>query len=157
MTEKNSKKAVLAETVVRICPACGVVNPSGPCEGCPHVQLVRFDGVDGELENLIGEVARARGEYRELVSRLRNDAVAASRTGDAVVETPHKAGSRDAEDLYPPSMTEGGGLHLTHPRARKKDTSKADRPPRRRKRIGALPVDPRQLDLLANSPPKGDA
>jgi len=156
VSKDNDIKAGLAETVVRICPACGVVNPSGPSDDCPHLQLVRFDGVDEDLEALIGEVARARRDYSELVSKLKTDVLTATREGAAQVETPHKAKPKDMTPPYSPARDDGN-LHLTHPKLRVKAASKSDRSTRKRRRNGAPPVDPRQLELLANAPSKGDA
>lgn len=153
MDEPKKQKEGIRDAVVRICPACGVVNPSGPSRECPHLQLIRFDGIDGGLEELLDQVALARRSYGELIGRLKEEALAAAREGIAEVETTRKVMSGELDSLS--ASQPGGGLKLTPPAKRKDDTS--DRKAAKRRRRGPQPVDPRQLDLLAMSPPKGDA
>jgi len=155
----DSGRVDLKGEVVRICPACGVVNPSGPSGGCPHLQLLRFDGLDDDLERLLAEVAVTRRAYSELTGRLKRLVLEAARDGVAVVETPRRVGSTRA-DVSSHGPQHGRALDLVHPAgppapARTNGPGKA--PQKRRRRTGALPVDPRQLELLAQSPPKGDA
>ena len=148
---KNEKTADLETEVIRICPACGVVNPSGPSEACPHLQIVRFDGISHELEDLLKEVAGARRSYSDLVTTLKKTVIDAAKDGTAMVETSRKIQPGEVDELYP-KTSEADHLSLTITK------SKAKKPkPRQRRRTGPPPVDPRQLDLMALSPPKGDA
>jgi hypothetical protein len=121
------------------------------------LQLVRFDGVDDLLAATIGELAESRRQYNELLGRLKDRVMEEVRAGRAVVETPRRARRRDPQEQAPrPEPPER--LSLTHPEPpRPKRSPASASAPRRRKRNGAPPVDPRQLDLLAQSPPKGDA
>jgi len=144
----------LDSTVVRICPACGVVNPAGPSGGCPHLQLVRFDGVDDQLSDVLARVAEARRRYADLADELRRAVLDSVREGRAEVETTRKARATELADVI--DSVDNGALHLTHPEPpRPRKVKPKPRP--RRKRTGPPPVDPRQLELLAQSPPKGDA
>lgn len=143
----------IRDAVVRICPACGVVNPSRPSRECPHLQLIRFDGIDESLEELLDQVAIARRSYGELIGRLKEEALAAARRGIAEVETTRKVKSGELDSLS--ASQPGGGLKLTPPSKLKDDAQ--ERKATKRRRRGPQPVDPRQLDLLAMSPPKGDA
>lgn len=140
--------------MVRICPACGVVNPGGPSGACPHLQLVRFDGVDTALGETLSQLAEARRRYSELSQRLKDAVLEAVKDNRAEVETTRRARAGDFEDGY--RRLDGRGLRLTHPDPPERPPAKPQPRPRR-KRSGPLPVDPRQLDLLAQSPPKGDA
>ena len=148
---KMEKTADLETAVIRICPACGVVNPSGPSEGCPHLQIVRFDGIDRELEDLLAQVAGARRCYSDLVALLKKSVIDAARMGAAKVETSRKIQPGEVDELYPKTV-KAKRLSLTVVKSKAKKTK-----PRRSRRTGPAPVDPRQLDLLALSPPKGDA
>jgi hypothetical protein len=145
----------LSSATVRICPACCTVNPSGPSGACPHVQLVRFDGLSAPLEALLTDVATARRTYNELNAKLRTAVLDAVREGTAEVETARKPRSAEGDAAEVPAGR-GGNLSLAH-----SDTGAAagarGRPAPKRRRTGAPPVDPRQLTLLAFSPPKGDA
>jgi hypothetical protein len=143
----------LSSAVVRICPACCTVNPSGPSAACPHVQLVRFDGLSAPLETLLAEVAAARRAYNELNAKLRIAVLDAVREGAAEVETARKPRPSEA-DAAQEAAGKAGRLSLAHSETGAGERGRAA--PRRR-RTGAPPVDPRQLTLLAFSPPKGDA
>jgi hypothetical protein len=145
----------LAKTVVRVCPACCTVNPSGPSTTCPHVQLARFEGIGGELEALLAEVATARRTYNELNARLKAAVLEAVREGAAIVETPRKPG-RSLDDSFGPAIEREQDLNLA-PSERGSGSPERSRPAPRRRRTGAPAVDSRQLTLLAFSPPKGDA
>jgi len=142
----------IRNAVVRICPACGVVNPSGPSPECPHVQLVRFDGIGPELEELLDRVAGARRTYGELVKDLKGMVLQAAKEGTAEVEATLKARPSEIDRLA--NRGSGEALRLTPPSARDPEPSPK---PRKRRRKGPPAVDPRQLDLLAMSEPKGDA
>ena len=141
----------IRNAVVRICPACGVVNPSGPSPECPHVQLVRFDGIGPELEELLDRVAGARRTYGELIKDLKGMVLQAAKEGIARVEATRKASPSEIDRL---ADRGDEGLRLTPPRAPKKDPSPK---PKKRRKKGPPAVDPRQLTLLAMSEPKGDA
>ncbi len=154
MTEPHTRSEDLKETVVRICPACGVVNPAGPSETCPHLQLARFNGVDDELAELLAAVAEARRRFASRSAELKHRVMGALRDGEAEVETPRKARFSEVENLRarPATSTE---LTLEHPEP---PPSKTKEPRKRaRKPIKPPPVDPRQLDLIAQEPAKGDA
>jgi len=152
--EKDERNSDLSSAVVRVCPACCTVNPSGPSTTCPHVQLARFAGVGPELEALLTEVATARRSYNELNAKLKATVLEAVRGGTAVVETPRKP-RRSLEDVYGASERPEA-LNLA-PSERAPLAQDRTRMAPKRRRIGAPAVDPRQLTLLAFSPPKGDA
>ena len=145
----------LSSATVRICPACCTVNPSGPSAACPHVQLVRFDGVNAPLEALLAEVAAARRSYNELNARLRTMVLDAVRERGAEVETARKPRAPEADVAQDPAGRLGS-LSLSHSGAGAA-TGERGRAATKRRRTGAPPVDPRQLTLLAFAPPKGDA
>jgi hypothetical protein len=145
----------LGDAIVYVCPACGTVNPSGPSSGCPHLQLVRFDGVSEKLEDLILETANARRQYGRQVEILRRAVMTHIQNGNATVETPHRASATDVERLYSsagatpfslssPDASEGARKEKASTRSRSRSTSRSN-------------VDSRQLDLLAYSSPKGNA
>lgn len=148
---KKEKTADLETAVVRICPACGVVNPSGPSQDCPHLQIIRFDGIDRELEDLLAQVAGARRSYSDLAALLKKTVIDAAKDGTAKVETSRKISPCEVDELYPKAVR-AKSLSLTVVKSKAKKTK-----PRRTRRTGPAPVDPRQLDLLALSPPRGDA
>jgi len=152
--DSDSSAPSLDRTVVRICPACGVVNPRGPSGSCPHLQLVRFDGVGAELGEVLERVAEARRKYAELSEALRRVVMDAVRDGRAEVETTRKARASELGDVL--DSVDRKRLRLTHPKPPERAEEKPKPKPRRR-RAGPPPVDPRQLELLAQSPPKGDA
>jgi hypothetical protein len=131
-----------------------VVNPGGPSGGCPHLQLVRFDGVGDELGEMLSSVAAARRRYAELSDRLKRAVMDAVKDGRAEVETTRKARASELESVL--ERMDGEGLQLTHPEPPNRRPAKTGPRPQRKRR-GPPPVDPRQLELLAQSPPKGDA
>lgn len=154
VNEGKPSAADLAGAVVRLCPACGVVNPAGPTAGCPHLQLIRFDGVTAELAELLARVADARRGYNDLAGRLREHALAAVHAGQALVETVAERARRpvSADRSRPRAAPER--LELESPGLPRLPTDPVRARPRRR----SLPaVDSRQLDLLARGPAKGDA
>ncbi len=153
MKGKEETRSDLASAVVRVCPACCTVNPSGPSTTCPHVQLARFVGVDAALEGLLAEVAAARRTYTELNARLKAAVLEAVRDGTAIVETPRKPRGT-LEESFAAARTDEPA-HA--PTGRAAGVQERPRTPARRRRTGAPAVDPRQLTLLAYSPPKGDA
>jgi hypothetical protein len=154
--EGDSTESTLDRAVVRICPACGVVNPGGPSVECPHLQLVRFDGVDPELGGLLAEVADARRQFVDLKALLKSTVLRALKDGRAAVETTSKAPASELETT--PRSDADAALSLTHPEKPARSASRSRAHARaRRKRGGQPAVDPRQLELLAQSPPKGDA
>lgn len=146
-TEMDSK-----ETMVRICPACGTVNPAGPSEACPHLQLVRFRSLDEPLADLLERMASVRTQFRETLLELKFFLNQAARRGDAEVVAAHKAARiSDVEAL----QRKGMALSLTPPKAE----VKPKQPLKRKQRKPPTPesVDPRQLALLIRETPKGDA
>lgn len=155
MTEEQRQSRPLQNAVVRICPACGVVNPSGPSEICPHLQLVRFDGIDAEMEQLLGEVAAARSHFNSLAHRLKKTVLSAARQGAAQVETTRTARPSDLDSLRPGAKRPAPELKLVNP----EPVMKKGRPSRRpnRSQPARSVIDSRQLELLALEPPKGDA
>ena len=137
---------------VRICPACGTVNPAGPSESCPHLQLVRFHGLNESLSELLDRMAAARNQYRDTLAELKLYLNQAARLGQAEVVAAHKqARISDIEAL----QRKGRPLSLTHPKLDPKPKPPAKR--KQRKPPTPEPVDPRQLDLLIRAAPKGDA
>lgn len=147
MEKNDESRSDLSGAVIRVCPACCTVNPSGPSTTCPHVQLVRFEGVGAALEALLADVASARRTYNDLNAKLKAAVLEAVKDGAARIETPHRphAGAGEAEHAA-----------LAHPTAVPAAKERA-RVSAKRRRAGAPAVDPRQLTLLAFSPPKGDA
>jgi hypothetical protein len=115
---------------------------------------VRFDGVDAALGETLTQLAEARRRYAELSQRLKDTVLEAVRDGGAEVETTRRARAADFEEGF--QRLDRRGLRLTHPDPPERPPDKPQPRPRR-KRGGPPPVDPRQLDLLAQSPPKGDA
>ena len=154
METRDAKKYSLGQTTIFICPACGVVNPAGPSGGCPHLQVVRFEGVDERLEDLISEVATARRAYAEKTDTLKRIVMSHVQEGTASVETPHRITASEVDKLY--SKAGKTPFTLTHPGAENSPKGTAPRKhrptPRRTEKMNA-----RQLDLLAYSAPKGDA
>ncbi len=147
---ENSTKESVA---IRICPACGTVNPAGPSEACPHLQLVRFRNLDEPLQDLLERMAAARNQFRETLGELKQFIGQATRKGEAEVVAAHKAARlSDIEALQRKAQ---GPLSLTHP----KTDPKPKTTPKRKQRKPPTPeaVDPRQLALLIFEPPKGDA
>jgi len=155
MNEEHIQSRPLQNAVVRICPACGVVNPSGPSEICPHLQLVRFDGINPELEQLLGEVAAARSHFNSLAARLKKTVIGAARQGEAEVETTRTARPSEVDALRPRSKNPAPELQLVNPEPVFKKNRTAKRPSR--KPAARRAIDSRQLELIASEPPKGDA
>jgi hypothetical protein len=154
VTEGKPSAVDLAGVVVRLCPACGVVNPAGPTAGCPHLQLIRFDGVPPDFADLLTRVAEARREYNDLSRMLRETALAAVHQGLAVVETVAERSKRPGTDDRHRSRHAAESLQLESPEPPRSAADPVRAKPRRR----SLPaVDARQLDLLARGPAKGDA
>ena len=143
----------LSQTAVRICPACGVVNPAGPSDTCPHLQLVYFPSIDDSLEELLSRMAAARVQYRDTLEELKRFLNQSARNGTAEVLQAHKAARiSDVEAL----QRRTSPWTLTHPKIEEKQKpTPAKR--RQRKPPSPEPVDPRQLALLIRETPKGDA
>lgn len=152
---RDAKEYELKEAVIRICPSCGVANPAGPSGGCPHLQLVRFNGVSESLEKMLGDVAVARREYASQVAKLKKEVMTQVRDGVASVETPHDIKASEVDGLYA-TAGKAGIFNLTHPEI-KKSKQKRSTPPKKKKEVGIPAMDSRQLDLLAQSVPKGEA
>lgn len=151
MVGKRPRTGDLKDTVVRICPACGVVNPSGPSRSCPHLQLARYDGVDEPLGELIGRVAEARVRFDKLVEELKELVKQAARDGEVEIETTRKGRSSEVAELYsepPPLSLVSPETSRSRPKTQRRSKRKPPQPPK---------VDPRQLELIAREPPKGDA
>jgi hypothetical protein len=140
----------MRDIIVRICPMCGVVNPSGPSETCPHLQLIRFEGVDKTLEGLLDRLAKVRVQYKALLSELRTLVMSAVQSGEAEVVTTRKNRFSEVDALS--KKTEP--LVLTSPKPPEKKEPKRRK---QRKPPAPEPVDPRQLALLVREPPQGDA
>jgi hypothetical protein len=151
MANEKFSKVDLSKAVIRICPACGVVNPAGPSESCQHLQLVRFTGLDDDIIQQLTEVAQARSKFDELVSSLKAMVMHAVNTGTAEVVPTRTGKFSDVSRLRPPV---GAPLSLEHP---KPPTESAPKKKPRRRLPVPPPVDPRQLELIANEPAKGDA
>ncbi len=156
MDTRDAKKYTLGKVTIHICPSCGVVNPAGPSDGCPHLQIVRFNGVDESLEELILKVAGARKQFHELTSTLKRVVMARVQDGTASVQTPRRVRAGDLDRLY--SEANDKPFMLTHPdeEVKRIRTTSTSRPKPKKKQSGAS-LDTRQLDLLAYSPSKGNA
>ena len=154
MANEPEQNTGLKKTVVRICPACGGVNPAGPSEACPHHQLVRFEGIDDDLSAQIEKLAKVRNQFWSMVSQLRATVMHAAQTGRATVEVTHKGRVSDVDALRKaPTLP----FQLSNPEP--EVTPKAKPPVRRKQKKSSppKPVDPRQLALIAREPPQGDA
>lgn len=152
MTRESDTETEFKATMVRICPACGTVNPAGPSDVCPHLQLVRFRSLDEPLAELLERMASVRNTYRDTLLELKFFLNQATRNGEAEVVAAHKATRiSDVEAL----QRKGTPLSLTHPKVEVKPKP----PPKRKQRKPPTPesVDPRQLALLVRETPKGDA
>ncbi len=151
--EKNAEGSeALEKTVVRICPACGVVNPAGPSDTCPHLQLARFEGLSTSLADLLAEVADARKTFTQAVAKLKETVKSSVRTHEAEIEATQSARSSQVEQLAPPMASDAPALALESP-----PLPKPRKPAKRRKKRVPLPVNPKQLELIARAPAKGDA
>ena len=155
MAEKKITSEQLKDTVVRICPACGVVNPAGPSEACPHLQLARFRGVDEEFVVLLEEVAEARSRFVKLADKVKSRVRVALRNREAEIETPRRPIGKGMDSLEPRSDIASFNLEnpVAPPRPRAHETKRM----RKRKTPEQPKIDPRQLELIAREPPKGDA
>jgi hypothetical protein len=155
MTGKKNRLGDLKHTIVRICPACGVVNPAGPSETCSHLQLVRFEGIDDDLGDMLADVAEARSRYDQLAGDLKKRVKLAVRNQEAEIETPRKVrpSELDALKLGPHAPS----LVLKNPDPPPPPSVPETKRMRKRKLQGPPMVDPRQLELIAREPPKGDA
>ena len=109
-----------------------------------------------ELAELLKRVAEARREYTALADRLREQALAAVHQGLARVETAGERKARPKGAEQRPTRVSSGRLELTSPMAAVR-TSPAEAPLARPRRRTLPAVDPRQLDLLARGPAKGEA
>jgi ParB-like chromosome segregation protein Spo0J len=157
MTDSDQNTAELSKTIIRICPACGVVNPSGPSESCPHLQLAKFDGIDQSMVDMLEKVAKARREFSELLGELKQQVKQAINEGEAEVEASPSVRLSDIESLKPRTAPRPKlSLESPEPPSKSSKTSKP-RSPRGRKPAGPPKVDPRQLELIARAPPKGHA
>ena len=141
----------LKNTVVRICPACGVVNPAGPSEACPHLQLVRFQGIDESLQNQLERLAKVRNEFWSQMAQLRSTVMHAAQQGIAEVEVTHKGRVSDVRDL----RKRPSPLVLSNPEPPPPNKSVSKR--KGAKTPTQKSVDPRQLALIARDPPQGNA
>lgn len=155
MNEEPRPARPLQNAVVRICPACGVVNPSGPSEICPHLQLARFDGVNPEMEQLLGEVAAARSHFNALAATLKKTVIGAVRRREAEVETTRAARPSEVDALRPRTKKQSPELQLVNPEPATGKPKAVTRPSKRPSARGGF--DTRQLELIALEPPKGDA
>jgi hypothetical protein len=144
----------LKETAVRVCRVCGTVNPAGPSETCPHLQLFRFRSIDESMVDLLERMAIARNQFRDVLIELKSYLNNAVRNGSAEVVPAHKVSRlSDMETLHkkPPSP-----LTLTNPKI--EETSKISAKKKQpRKPPAPEAIDPRQLALLIREVPKGDA
>lgn len=154
MKSDDTKSDELKKVVVRICPACGVVNPSGPSPTCPHHQLARFDGLDDDFAQTLVEVARARSAFDELLGKLKQEIKEALRVHKAKIET-RKEALKSAPDKSERHARKTPSLSLENPEPAAAKAAPAKR--RTRKAPQAAAIDPRQLELIAREPPKGDA
>ena len=154
MNSGDTKSDDLKKVVVRICPACGVVNPSGPSPTCPHHQLARFDGLDDDFAEVLADVARARSNFDELLAKLKQEIKESLRVHKAKIET-REDNLKSGKEKLERSPKKTPILSLENPKPPPEKTPAVKR--RRRKSPQSPPIDPRQLDLIAREPPKGDA
>ena len=156
MDTRDAKKYNLGKVTIHICPSCGVVNPAGPSDGCPHLQVVRFSGVDESLEELIMKVADTRRQFHDLTATLKRVVMARVQEGSATVQTPRRVRASDVDKLY--SEANAKPFMLTHPDEEiKKIKSPAPSRAKSAKKQKSSSLDSKQLDLLAYSPSKGNA
>ena len=154
MTNETTRPDDLKNAVIRICPACGVVNPAGPSDACPHLQLVKFQGIDASLESQLERLAVVRNEFWSLISQLRATVMHAVQQGDAAVEVTHKGRVSDVNRTrkHPSPLVLSNPEPSEPPKAPKRAAKqKSQKPPIQKQ------VDPRQLALIAREPPQGDA
>ncbi len=152
---REAKSYTLGDATIFICPACGTVNPAGPSGGCPHLQLVKFVGVEEKLEDLIADVAAARRRYGELIDVLKRTVMNRVQEGKASVETPHRISAGEVDRLY--SKAGETPFSLTSPGTPESPKGQLTRRKRNRTPPHNPVIDAGQLDLLAWSPPKGHA
>jgi hypothetical protein len=157
MTESDQNTAELSKTIIRICPACGVVNPSGPSESCPHLQLAKFDGIDHSMVEMLEKLARSRREFSELLGELKRKVKQAINGGEAEVEASPSVRLSDIESLKPRTAPRPK-LSLENPEP-PSNPARATKPrgAKGRKHVQPGKVDPRQLELIVRAPPKGHA
>jgi hypothetical protein len=154
MNGNSPKEGPLKDAVIRICLKCAVVNPAGPSESCPHLQLARFDGIDEDFAQLLTQVAGARAKFDEALRVLKAKVRQALHEKEAEVETPGTPAKRHLG----PSKLSGKVPPLTLEEQAPRPL--ADTSPRRAARTPkktAPSADPRQLELLIRQPPKGHA
>lgn len=157
MSAKNIKKESASSPGIRICLACGVVNPAGPSAACAHLQVAVFQTIYDDLEAMMTRVAQARRQYIELVDQLMNHAKKQIKKGDARIETSSERIRAHSTDGLPKKPAKPAPpLTLQSPKAPKNKPARRKVLSPRRKRAGGV-VDPRQLDLLVREPPKGHA
>ncbi len=154
MADEPDTELNLRETTIRICPVCGTVNPAGPSDSCPHLQLFRIRSLDEPLADLLERMAVARNQFRDLLGELKRYMNTAKREGRAEVVPAHKI--LRFSDIEPISKKPAQPLTLTHPAAEEKSKAPA-RKKSSRKAAEPEPVDPRQLALLILEAPKGHA
>jgi hypothetical protein len=152
---RDAKKYNLGEATIYICPACGVVNPAGPSNGCPHLQLVKFTGVNQPLEDLIMDVALARRKYAELTSTLKKVIMGHVQEGTASVETPLNVSETEVDKLY--ATAAQTSFSLTSPGTEQSPKGKSKRKKSKKSKSQQPLLNKTQLDLLAYSTPKGEA
>ena len=155
MTDKKNRQGDLKHTVVRICPACGVVNPAGPSETCPHLQLAKFEGIDDDLDDMLANVAKARSQYIQLANEVKKRVKLAVQNQEAEIETPRAMRPSELDALTP--IPGAPLLVLENPEPPPPPKDPETKRPRKQKRQGLPMIDPRQLELIAREPPKGDA
>ncbi len=155
MTANPPKEGPLKDAVIRICLKCGVVNPAGPSEACPHLQLARFQGVDEDFALLLTDVAGARARFDEALRTLKTKVLQALRDRQAELETP-RSGSERRSEQAPSARAKVAPLSLENPSENRGSPGPSPRGTTRAKR-STQATDSRQLELIVRQPPKGHA
>ncbi|MBN2804544.1 MAG: hypothetical protein JXR91_15735 [Deltaproteobacteria bacterium] len=155
METRKVKNYSLGNINIYICPACGVVNPAGPSNGCPHLQLVQFNGASEPLEDLIMDVAHARRLYAELTGTLKRVIMSHVQDGTAHVMTPHQVSESEVNKLY--ASAGQTSFSLTSPGTEQSPKGKTKRNKKAAGKKVKDDLNETQLDLLAYSSPKGNA
>ncbi len=152
MDKDGLQNQTIQQPAVRVCPACGTVNPAGPSESCPHLQLVRFRTIDEPLSDLLERMAVVRNQFRELLLEFRMYMSSATKLGDAEIVAAHKSTKLSDIDGITQKTPQ---LILTYPE--KTERSKSQISSKKKKKSSPPPVDSKQLSLLIHDMPKGDA
>jgi hypothetical protein len=104
---------------------------------------------------MLADVANARSQYFKLVGALKKKVKLAVRNQEAEIETPRTVRSSELDALRSPPGAPS--LVLENPDPPPAPKVSETKRIRKRKLQGPPMIDPRQLELIAREPPKGDA